>query len=300
MLQFIMILVVTSDFIRVGHCKDGSIGGFNSFSTPNSIYLPADRPLSFLPTQYDVKDSTTKFFIRNVPGDGGCLFHSLAVAITYRRNKSHPKYFDKRLRELSNNLRQLSVKLLGLKNIRFCMEGEESIVSDELLEMVAANYNMTGGEYLAGMTKPATWGGGPEIVALSNHFKRPIHVYELDTVGVIRKRFQLKICARFGSPFFYANCPLFILCADGRFPNVKPGQQKPIGDHFLAIFPSEPDFWDKEQEKLQRKPSFNIFSPFHHVFRSQRSKEYGGTLNDDDRKSIYKSDLDDMSDFDGI
>ena len=83
-----------------------------------------------------------------------------------------------------------------------------------------------------------TWGGGPEIVALSNRLRRPIHVYELDTGGIFKKCFQFKVCAKFGTPYFDSKPAINILCADGRFPNLLPGCQKAIGDHFLALFPS--------------------------------------------------------------
>ena len=209
----------------------------------------SDLPSQFLPLEYSVKDSPTllKFKVRQVPGDGGCLFHSLAVSIAFRRDKSHPDCFDGKLRELSHRLRELSINVLKQQpGVCLVMEGEERIPSQELLEMVANNYNMSSTEYLTKMADAATWGGGPEIVALSNHFKRPIHVYELDTCGALwRKHFQLRICAKFGSPEFDAKCPLFLLCADGRFPHLCPGTQKvPQHTHNLvlvvAYYPSPP------------------------------------------------------------
>lgn len=36
------------------------------------------------------------------------------------------------------------------------------------------------------MRQSSVWGGGPEIVALSNALSRPIHVYELASNGVRR------------------------------------------------------------------------------------------------------------------
>ena len=84
------------------------------------------------------------------------------------------------------------------------------------------------------MLKKSTWGGGPEIVALCNYMKRPIHVYELCLgSNKTEKSFKLKVCARFGSPAYKKCSPLYILCADGRFPDIKPGQQKPLGISFI-------------------------------------------------------------------
>ena len=222
--------------------KDGS-NPSSSFSLveekkQRKVQIPLSERPCFLPSEYEVTgEASTRFNVRQVPGDGGCLFHSLAVCIKYQRDKSHPTHFDLQLRELSDKLRCTSVKMLRSPSLCLAMEGGEEIISSELLKMVAANYNMTDSEYLQQMLIPNTWGGGPEIVALSNHFKRPIHVYELHAHGTIRKQFQLKICAKFGSPAFDSKTPLQILCADGRFPNIAPGSQKDIGDHFLALFP---------------------------------------------------------------
>jgi hypothetical protein len=83
--------------------------------------------------------------------------------------------------------------------------------------------------------------GGPEIVALSNHLKVPIHVYELRVRGFFRRWFELTLTTRFGSPAFDDTQPLRILYCDGRFPNIKPGQQKKDGDHFLPIFEADRD-----------------------------------------------------------
>ena len=122
---------------------------------------------------------------------------------------------------------------------------------------------------------PKTWGGGPEIIALSNLFRCPIHVYELCTVNVQdlpngrrgkglrsdanpnpnpnpnpkglssdvanknkKLEFSVRPKALFGSPDFDNKSPLFILSADGRFPtSVEPGNQLEEGDHFLAMYP---------------------------------------------------------------
>ena len=76
--------------------------------------------------------------------------------------------------------------------------------------------------------------GGPEIVALCNALRRPIHVYELHSH---RKQFMLRRMACFGSPKFDRREPLHILSADSRFPDVSPGKQIDSGNHFLAVFP---------------------------------------------------------------
>lgn len=83
---------------------------------------------------------------------------------------------------------------------------------------------MTSTDYCEQMSNPRTWGGGPEIVALSNHFRCPIHVYQLSTTGkgggVLFSKpptFSFELCAKFGSPQFDNKTTIYLLCADGRY-----------------------------------------------------------------------------------
>jgi len=190
----------------------------------------------------------------------------LTVCLDYEYTHQH-RDFDGSLRKVSEKLRRLAVKLLTGENDTLVMDNGEEISSSNLLQIVSDHYNMTTNEYCAKMLQTHAWGGGPEIVAISNHLKRPIHVYELassssngkssssnsagassrissssssssSSISTTSKDFYLKVCAKFGSPTFDNHeKPLCILCADGRFPNIKPGTQKKAGDHFLALFP---------------------------------------------------------------
>ena len=42
----------------------------------------------------------------------------------------------------------------------------------------AEQYSMTPQEYCSQMRNKGVWGGGPEILALVNRLRRPIHVFE--------------------------------------------------------------------------------------------------------------------------
>ena len=75
------------------------------------------------------------------------------------------------------------------------MEGGENTTTNGLLATVAEHYNISSIKYCSNMRLRHTWGGGPEIVALSNALKRPIHVYELGTSGYFTKSFVFRICA---------------------------------------------------------------------------------------------------------
>ncbi len=62
------------------------------------------------------------------------------------------------------------------------LQGNEYLQRNELLEIAASQYELTGLEYCELMKNDGVWGGGPEIVALCNYLKRPIHVYELISI----------------------------------------------------------------------------------------------------------------------
>ncbi len=295
--------------------KDARIGGKYGYKSPHTKNLD----------QLDVT-------IRQVPGDGNCLFHSLSTALSWVEDRAHLDFDESfrgrsrfgtnhrrrrhgkkktRLKNLlqgggsgggcassssstpvveegeldlftrSTILRQLSVDVLsedieeaalqsrkgpchrkGPRRKRpkpLFLQGSEFLHHDELLDVACSQYDMSGDEYCDSMRNNGVWGGGPEIVALCNYLKRPIHVYELMTVRPSnrvsrrgrRKRiqhqqecdevpskpeFRLRRMALFGSPKFDYREPLHILSADCRFPDIEPGQQAAAGNHFMAMF----------------------------------------------------------------
>ena len=186
-------------------------------------------------------DGQTCFNCRNVPGEGSCLFNSLAACITYRLQRRHLDFESLDFKELALRLRQQSIQVLRDENRTLYLEDGLEVEADKLLNLTAMHYKTTKNEYCEKMKLESTWGGGPEIVALSNELMLPIHVYELVVKGLWNKRFRVKLMARIGSPKFDdCSTPLCILCADGRFPDLKPGEQKNVGDHFQALFVSSP------------------------------------------------------------
>jgi hypothetical protein len=158
-------------------------------------------------------DNSTLWKLRNVPGDGSCLFHSLSSWVCFIINGQH-KYFDDQHREASSLLRHLSVEMLENSHDLF-LENDECIKSSDLVEMVSAFYNMTAQEYLQNMRLPKTWGGGPEIVAISNYFRCPINVYEL-AQNYSSSSPHLRKSAQFGEKYCNSSGCFHILCVDGR------------------------------------------------------------------------------------
>jgi hypothetical protein len=205
--------------------------------------------LNFIPDIFesDSNKGPKRFICRNVPGYGSCLFYALASCISYDHFKVHLDFTTK-LRKLAESLRHKAVDILRSDREKIYLENNESLSAKELLNMVSKYNNVSTDDYCENMLKSNTWGSGTEIVALSNYLKRPIHVYELKPHRPILffpfNKFRLKLCAGFGSPTFKDKSPYYILCADGRFPHVNPGQQKEPGDHFLALFPVNDKTYD--------------------------------------------------------
>lgn len=152
--------------------------------------------------------------IRQVPGDGCCLFHAVAVSLNVIQERRHLRMDDvtslRELKIMSRSLRHMAVRCLrscnnDLRNNdnsaisssddnkssvsiantnnkryrRLFIQGHETMATNQLLNDVSIQYGITPEEYCNLMEQDSYWGGGPEIVALCNVLERPIHVYEL-------------------------------------------------------------------------------------------------------------------------
>ncbi|KAL3809591.1 hypothetical protein ACHAXA_005807 [Cyclostephanos tholiformis] len=152
--------------------------------------------------------------IRQVPGDGCCLFHAVAISLNLIQGR-HLRMDDVGslwdLKVMSRSLRRAAVRCLrsctegddggdrgdrrdrdegdGIGRRRFggryyrhrrlFIQGSEYMSTSQLLSTASAQYGISPVEYCDLMEQDSYWGGGPEIVALCNVLRRPIHVYEL-------------------------------------------------------------------------------------------------------------------------
>jgi hypothetical protein len=151
-----------------------------------------------------------------------------------------------RLLRASRRLRRIAVDWLELDPQReLYLQDNDTIAARDLVCAIAERYNVTANDYCRSMRQVGRWGGGPEIVAISNALRRPIHVYELASTTCEEGKkgsstFSFKRIARFGSPAFDRRNAraIHILSADSRFPRIKAGDQRETGDHFLTILPA--------------------------------------------------------------
>lgn len=210
---------------------------FRSFFPGPAVRVP--KASGFLRRCLKLRDTGEEYFVRNVPGDGACCFHAIASAMAFARSGRHPAF--SAIAPLSKELRQLAVEILQ-SNSSLYLDNGEQMSAEGILDMVASHYNTTPSAYCQALLKPNTWAGGPEIAALSTHYKVPIHVYRLahTSNALMDRQYCLEMHVGFGSPVFDTTAPLEMLIADSEFEQVVPGEQEDPGTHFFALFPCVP------------------------------------------------------------
>ncbi|KAL7460710.1 hypothetical protein ACHAXS_001151 [Conticribra weissflogii] len=148
--------------------------------------------------------------IRQVPGDGSCLFHAIAAGLLCQplveknntavtpddfdisdlscdtatfpslRQLHSPQMYE--LLRLSSELRQQAVDTLQNsfdEQSLLHLNSNQTIRASELIKSATQQYKgLTATEYLQDMQQYGVWGGGPEIVALANAMGRQIILLE--------------------------------------------------------------------------------------------------------------------------
>lgn len=183
--------------------------------------------------------------VRQMPGDGSCLFYALAAGLLQSdADKQSTGALGTQIswpsiRRKAADLRQMAVDTLADESAGnlLTISDNDKVQSSTLLEAAAASFGMSPKQYCKSMRQASCWGGGVEIVALSNALNRQICMYE--PLLLHDGRFALHKIICFGPSETRAERSLHMLIADNRFP-VRcqgNGQYKGGGNHFLAVFP---------------------------------------------------------------
>ena len=133
------------------------------------------------PTHFVEPSLNKKFSMKNVPGEGDCVFLAVALAswtsVGYGAN-------DVLLRAVARETRQVVAQVLTSPG-NLVIEGKRMVSTKALLESAARGERKTPAEYIALLRKEGIegglYGGGPELTVLANVLRRPISVYELVT-----------------------------------------------------------------------------------------------------------------------
>lgn len=212
-------------------------------STPNMSR--GENAEWFLPGTYNATSDKCKSVpvrIRQVPGNGSCLFLAIAAGVLYNESLNndvgqHPTMAQ--VKTLSTKLRNQAVDAFvdGIKYGKsLVMQQDEIIKTAQLVQLAASQYNLTVEQYLNNMRDAQVWGGGPEIVVLANTLKCNIVLLEENRTA---SDINLKVSARFGpQPKVPEHkSTVYILSAHQDFPkNVRGDNVK--DNHFLAVFPT--------------------------------------------------------------
>jgi hypothetical protein len=151
---------------------------FHRFAfAPNNVCV---KPKSFHAFQ-KLENGTSKtleFTMRNVPGDGDCMFLavSLATCTSYGLGGNYAL-----LRAISNETRDVVAQILSVDKGNLHVEGKRIVRVSDLLKSAARNEKVSETDYVNMIRNGTLQGGGPELTVLSNVLRRPISIYEIDT-----------------------------------------------------------------------------------------------------------------------
>jgi hypothetical protein len=133
-----------------------------------------------------------EFIMRNVPGDGDCLFTAVLSAAAHGMGldfqlPSPPASLaagsSSRQTMLSKTTRDIVATILQTPGTLWIGQGK-SVSSHQLLRSAARELNVTPSMYLHLLRTPGVqgglYGGGPELTVLSNWLRREIAIYEIE------------------------------------------------------------------------------------------------------------------------
>mmetsp|Transcript_13281 Transcript_13281/g.25924 ORF Transcript_13281/g.25924 Transcript_13281/m.25924 type:complete len:453 (+) Transcript_13281:121-1479(+) len=248
------------------HSQISSWGPSSSFKEENNNWF-----LNGAFILVDEKEDKYPVAIRQVPGDGSCLFHAVAAGLLCRQMMENnitavvPDSFDvsdlsrdptafPNMRQLhptmseilnsSSKLRQRAVDTLQHslnEQSLLYLHTNQTISASELIKSATQQYDgLTATEYLKDMRQYGVWGGGPEIVALANALGRQIILLEPwdDDVGVEEK--HLSACALNSERIDHSTACLKVAAQVGKRRDVNEGSGVRVdstlsGDIFILL-----------------------------------------------------------------
>ncbi|EEC44660.1 predicted protein [Phaeodactylum tricornutum CCAP 1055/1] len=132
------------------------------------------------PARFVDVDRPQTFTMKNVPGEGDCMFLAVALATLASMGLGGN---DALLRAISHETREAVASTLEQPGI-LIIEGTRTVSTESLLKSAARQENLSTEEYLRLLRVEGVdgglYGGGPELTVLCNILRRPISIYELD------------------------------------------------------------------------------------------------------------------------
>ncbi len=182
-------------------CLSLSLPPFRRFTfAPNSVCI---KPQLFVADRVMGEYQQLEFTMRDVPGEGDCMFLAVALATNAAMGLGGSNGL---LRSIANETRFVVAQVMNSEEGYFHIEGNRVVRARDLLLSAAQSEGIDCETYIRYVKDGTLQGGGPELTVLSNVLRRPISVYELDWdedkyKGTIPDVCQLKCMGSFGEIF---------------------------------------------------------------------------------------------------
>eukprot|EP00546_Thalassionema_frauenfeldii_P009851 CAMPEP_0178918124 /NCGR_PEP_ID=MMETSP0786-20121207/13648_1 /TAXON_ID=186022 /ORGANISM="Thalassionema frauenfeldii, Strain CCMP 1798" /LENGTH=190 /DNA_ID=CAMNT_0020591791 /DNA_START=151 /DNA_END=723 /DNA_ORIENTATION=+ len=147
--------------------------------------------------------------MRNVPGEGDCMFLATALAAAASMGLGANAVL---LRKLAKETREVVADILEFgQNSTLAIDSKHGVTAKKLLFAAAKEEGMRPEEYLRRLrlegSQGGMYGGGHELAILSNVLRRPISVYELlPTMTIAPKYHPVQCKGVFGDKIFKDPC----------------------------------------------------------------------------------------------
>eukprot|EP00545_Synedropsis_sp_CCMP1620_P001011 CAMPEP_0119012062 /NCGR_PEP_ID=MMETSP1176-20130426/6057_1 /TAXON_ID=265551 /ORGANISM="Synedropsis recta cf, Strain CCMP1620" /LENGTH=313 /DNA_ID=CAMNT_0006964965 /DNA_START=105 /DNA_END=1045 /DNA_ORIENTATION=+ len=191
-LLLLLLIDSTHSFSASSSSSSSTTSSFQQFVfSPNGVCI---QPAFFvLHSDETVDDDSTdgintqqqeqlrEFTMKNVPGDGDCMFLATALATATSMGLGAN---DVLLRQLARETRQVVADIFATNNnTTLLVQGKRLVSTHQLLQAAAREESLSPEVYLQQLRKEGCegglYGGGPELTVLSNVLRRPISIYEL-------------------------------------------------------------------------------------------------------------------------
>lgn len=187
-----------------------TIHSFSTKPTQFQQFVFGSNGVCLEPSLFVDIESNRKFTMRNVPGDGDCMFQAAALAAATSWGLGANMVL---LRKIAKETRQVVASILESEGNLY-IEQARLVSAKQLLKSAAQQEGVTPDEYLSLLRKEGSegglYGGGPELTVLSNVLRRPISIYELDTTtdsATTKDPCPRIVCLGvFGNPLFADPC----------------------------------------------------------------------------------------------
>ena len=148
---------------------------FKNFAfAPNDVCL---KPSIFYTECNQGDKDPIEFTLRNVPGEGDCMFQAVALGTLTSMGLGGNAPL---LRSVADEIRNVMAQILASPKGNLYVEGKRVVKVRELLLGASKAEGLSPQEYINSLANRTLQGGGPELTILSNVLRRPISIYELD------------------------------------------------------------------------------------------------------------------------